>query len=290
MRAMRLVLPSFPRHGTSRERPGRRRDGPARAAAGVFFERDAIVQVDREGDQHMEFNPKEAARGAVLTRLGLSSLVSTAKVDISAFHHAHVARQNVPARFEIDGLAVEAPAGIYHPTPDSSSEFFIRTMKAMEAEKFPRVLEVGAGCGAISLYVAARWASEVTASDISVEAIDTVRRNAQFNGLRVRTVVSDLFDAIDERDFDLIVFNTPLIDQQPESEIEKYSLCDPDGRIVGAFLRQAGVHLRKGGLVIFSLCSNSAYEVMECIDLRFRILAFELGYTGFWRAIVGAQL
>jgi len=238
----------------------------------------------------MEFNRKEVARGAVLTKLGLSSFVTTAAVDISEFHDAHVARQNIPAEFVIDGLTIEAPAGIYHPTPESSSEFFIRNMRAMNAKKYPMTLEIGAGCGAISLYVAARWGSAVTASDISAQAIECVRRNAARNGLKVKTVLSDMFENIEARDFDFIVFNTPLIDQAPESDVERYSLCDPDGRILSAFLNGAGGHIRKNGLIIFSLCSNSAYEVMDGVDLKFRIMALELGFSGFWRAIIGAQL
>jgi methylase of polypeptide subunit release factors len=243
-----------------------------------------------EGERIMEFNKKEVARGAVLTKLGLSSLVSTSKVNISEFHHAHVERQNVPARFIIDGLTIDAPAGIYHPTPDSSSEFFIRNMKAMNSSKIAKTLEIGAGCGAISLYIAARWKCKVVASDISAEAIETVNHNAEMSGLEIHTVISDLFENIRERDFDLVVFNTPLIDKEPENSIEKYSLCDPDGRIVGSFLREAGGYIRKSGLIIFSLCSNSAYEVMDDIGLRFRIVALELGYSGFWRAIVGAEI
>jgi methylase of polypeptide subunit release factors len=238
----------------------------------------------------MEFNRKEVARGAVLTKLGLSALVSTAAVDISEFHHAHVERQNIPARFLIDGLTIDAPAGIYHPTPESSSEFFIRNMKAMNTSKIAKTLEIGAGCGAISLYVAAKWRCAVTASDISADAVACVERNADLNGLRVKTVISDLFENIEERDFDLIVFNTPLIDKAPESDVEKYSLCDPEGRIVGAFLRDAGKHVRKSGSIIFSLCSNSAYEVMDGLDLKFRIAALELGFGGFWRAIVAARV
>jgi HemK-related putative methylase len=238
----------------------------------------------------MEFNKREIARGAVLTKLGLSSLVTTSPVDISAFHHAHVERQNIPARFIIDGLTVDAPAGIYHPTPDSSSELFIRNLGAMDGSKISKTLEIGAGCGAISLYVAARWKCNVTASDISSAAIESVRHNAVMNRLEIHALKSDLFNNIREKDFDLIIFNAPLIDKQPENSIEKYSLCDPEGRIVGAFLRDAGNYIKKSGLIIFSLCSNSAYEVMDGLGLRFRVVALELGYSGFWRAIIGAEI
>src|SRR5260370_40018195 len=103
----------------------------------------------------MEFNRKEVARGAVLTKLGLSSLVTTAKVDSSEFHHAHVERQNIPAQFIIDGLTIEAPAGIYHPPPESSAEFFIRDKHALNSSNIAKILEIGAGFGNISLCCAA---------------------------------------------------------------------------------------------------------------------------------------
>ena len=130
----------------------------------------------------------------------------------------------------------------------------------------------------------------MVASDISSEAVASVKRNAELNNLEIEIIRSDLFNSIKEDQFDLIIFNAPLIDKQPESSIEKYSLCDPEGRIVGSFLLQARNHLKRGGLIIFSLCSNSAYEVMDDLTLRFRIVALELGYSGFWRAIVGAEI
>ena len=176
--------------------------------------------------------------------------------------------QTIPGQFVIEGLTVDAPAGIYHPTPDSSSELFIRNMRAMDSRKISKALEIGAGCGAISLFMAARWKCEVTASDISPEAIESVKKNALRNHIEIKTLTSDLFEKIEEKDFDLIVFNTPLIDKKPENSIEKYSLCDPEGRIVGAFLRDAGRYIKKNGLIIFSLCSNSAYEVMDGVDLQ----------------------
>lgn len=238
----------------------------------------------------MEYNKRQAARGAVLRKLGLASLVATSKVDISDGHEAHVARQATAARYEIEGLTIDAPAGIYHPTPDSSSLLFIRNLNAFDAAKFGRTLEIGAGCGAISLFLASKWSGKVVASDISPEAVASVRHNADLNHLKIEIIQSDLFDNVGEGDFDLIIFNTPLIDKPPESSIEKYSLCDPDGRILGAYLRGANKHIKRTGLIIFSLCSNSAYEVMDDIALRFRMIALELGASGFWRAIVGAEI
>jgi methylase of polypeptide subunit release factors len=228
-------------------------------------------------------------RASVLRKLGLSNLVSTAKFDIAAAHEALVRRQAVPERIYADGLVVDVPAGVYHPLPDSSSEFFIRNIKAMNPDVIAKTLEIGAGCGIISLYMAANWTSRTVATDISPIAVEATIANAKLNNVTLTAFQSDLFQNIDEKDFDLIVFNTPLVDKNPENDIERYSLCDPQGRITESYLRQARRHVSKDGLIIFSICNNSAYEVMDAIDLDYQIVGFELAYSGFWRAIVGAR-
>ena len=195
----------------------------------------------------------------------------------------------MPAQYQIDGLTINAPAGVYHPTPESSSLLFIRNIMAMNKPRIPRTLEIGAGCGAISLFVAARWKSEVVATDIAPEAIATIKDNARRNDLTIRVIESDLFESIPERDFDLIVFNVPLIDKEPEDDLERANLCDPGGRILRRFLERAGEFLAPSGLIIFSACSNTAYEALDGIGLKFRIVGLELVGDGFWRAIVGAE-
>jgi methylase of polypeptide subunit release factors len=228
-------------------------------------------------------------RASVLRKLGISNLVSTAMFDIASAHEALVRRQAVPERIFADGLVVDVPAGVYHPLPDSSSEFFIRNIKAMNPNLIAKSLEIGCGCGIISLYMAANWSSRTVATDISQVAVEATIANAKLNNVNVTAFQSDLFEKIEEKDFDLIVFNTPLIDKHPENDIERYSLCDPQGRITESYLRQGRRHVSKDGLIIFSICNNSAYEVMDAIDLNYEIVGFELGYSGFWRAIVGAR-
>jgi methylase of polypeptide subunit release factors len=237
----------------------------------------------------LEVRRKEIARASVLGELGLSPLVPTTPVDIAAAHNAHVVEQTVPAFFDIDGLKIEAPAGVYHPTANSSSQLFLRNLKAMDKNKNRKILEIGAGCGAISLYLAKYWRAEVVASDISADAIAAVEKNAAANGVKIRTIQSDLFEGIDEGDFDLIIFNAPLIDKAPENNVERYSLCDPGGHITRAYLQQAGRFLKRSGMAIVSISSNSAYEALDDVDLRLKVVGFELSYSGFWWAIVGAE-
>jgi methylase of polypeptide subunit release factors len=238
----------------------------------------------------MNVEYRVAARASILRKLGLACLVNTAHFDIAAAHAALVRRQAVPERIETDGLIVDVPAGVYHPLPDSSSEFFIRNIKAMNPNLIGKTLEIGAGCGIISLFIAANWTSRTVATDISPVAVQATLDNALLNDVSLTAFQSDLFEKIDESDFDLIVFNTPMVDKNPENDIERYSLCDPHGRITESYLRQARHHVSRDGLIIFPICNNSAYEVLDGIDLDYSVVGFELGYSGFWRAIVGARV
>lgn len=231
-----------------------------------------------------------AARRRVLARLGLERLVTPDYLDIDAGHRAHAELQRTPATYTIDGMTIEAPAGVYHPTPESSSMLFIRNIQALAPAALPRALEIGTGCGAIALYIAHRWGGAVTATDISEPTLAVARANARRNGLSPRLVVSDLFDNVGERDFDLVVFNTPLIDKTPEDDLERESLCDPGGRTLRAYLDGLPEALAPSGLALFGLCCNTAYQQLDAVALDFSVVGLELIGEGFWRAIVAARL
>ena len=101
----------------------------------------------------------------------------------------------------------------------------------MNPNLIAKTLEIGAGCGIISLFIAANWTSRTVATDISPIAVEATIANARLNNLTLTAFQSDLFEKIDEKDFDLIIFNTPMVDKNPENDIERFSLCDPHGRI-----------------------------------------------------------
>ena len=185
------------------------------------------MNIEYKYDMNIEYKYKGGPRASVLRKLGISSLVSVAPFDIAAAHEALVRRQAVPERIFADGLVVDVPAGVYHPLPDFSSEFFIRNIKAMNPNQIAKTLEIGAGCGIISLFIAANWASRTVATDISPIAVETTIANARLNDLAVTAFQSDLFEKIDEKDFDLIIFNTPMIDKNPENDIERFQSLRP---------------------------------------------------------------
>jgi len=232
----------------------------------------------------------DVLRLRVLERLGLDRLTGPAYLDIEAGHRGHAELQRHPGRFVVEGLDIEAPAGVYHPTPESSSVLFIRNILSMGLAPPRRALEIGTGCGAIALSIAHHWRAEVTATDISDHTLATARANANRNGIELRLVKSDLFAAVVERDFDLVVFNTPLIDKAPEDDLERESLCDPDGRILSGYLAGLPGVLAKGGVALFGLCSNTAYQVLDASGLKFRVVGFEMIGGGYWRAVVSANV
>ena len=231
-----------------------------------------------------------AARETVLKKLGLSAVSSVEHLDIKEGHQAHVERQKIPGRFTLEGLTLDVPSGVYHPAPASSSEFFVRNLKAANLQKHHKAIEIGAGSGVISLFIASHFQSKVIATDISETSVETVRKNAALNNLNIEVRQSELFENVPEQDFDWIFFNNPLIDNDFDHGIDTQSLSDPGGQILKTYLQEAPKHCKKGGQIWFSLCNNTAYEVLADLDLHYRLMAFQLPLDGFWRAIVGVTV
>lgn len=175
----------------------------------------------------------------------LRSLAATA--DLDAHHRAFLDRQLTPGTYHLHGLTFHCPAGIYQPDEYSSSRFMLRELLAAAPSYGPKVLDVGTGSGALGLTLASRG-KRVTAVDIDPAAVACARANAAQNGVRATIFESDLFAAVADTDFDLIVFNAPLRDGAIEHPVERIA-CDPAGALARRFLAEAPRHLAPGGFV-----------------------------------------
>ena len=117
------------------------------------------------------------------------------------------------------GYTIKVDERVLIPRPETEE---LVMMALDEVKGNAKILDLCTGSGAIAISVAKELEkkgvkAEVTASDISEDALALARENAENNGAAVRFVQSDLFENIDES-FDLIISNPPYI---PTADIEE---------------------------------------------------------------------
>jgi release factor glutamine methyltransferase len=94
--------------------------------------------------------------------------------------------------------------------PRQDTEILVETAIKMNPR---RVLDLCTGSGCIGISLAKLTDADVTATDISREALNVARRNAVLNGVegKIRFIESDLFINIPNEKYDMIITNPPYI-------------------------------------------------------------------------------
>jgi release factor glutamine methyltransferase len=165
-----------------------------------------------------------------------------------------------------------------------------RCLALLEGCEQPRVLDVGTGSGAIALALKdERPDAVVVGCDVSEEALQVARGNAETLALAVELVRSDLLEGVPAGLFRLIVSNPPYV---AESEMETLepevadheprlaTVAGPDGlEVYRRLLPQAAARLDGGG-----------WLVLECGAGQAQPLLAELGGLGYVDAGVDADL
>ncbi len=124
------------------------------------------------------------------------------------------------------GIRLKIYPGVFHPGIFLSTNIFIHFLNQFQF-KNKKVLELGAGNGMISFFLAQKGA-DVTATDINHMALRGLRENSQSNALPITVVESDLFEAISPNAFDTIIINPPYYPKAPQSEKDYAFYCGDD--------------------------------------------------------------
>jgi len=110
---------------------------------------------------------------------------------------------------EFYGLPFRVTPAVLIPRPETE------LLVELTIEHLPqqgRVLDLGTGSGAIAVAIAhVRPDATVTALDVSAEALAIAQGNAESNAVRVDFLLSDWYDAVAGRRFNVIVSNPPYI-------------------------------------------------------------------------------
>jgi release factor glutamine methyltransferase len=137
-----------------------------------------------------------------------------------------------------------------------------------------RIVDVGTGSGAIALALAKELpTAEIHATDISPEALEIARANAERHELtsRIEFHRGDLLGGLPQALFDFVVSNPPYVgDSEEESvqlEVRKFEprnavFAGPTGvEVIERLIPQAREALRPGGWLVFEISGTIADRV-----------------------------
>jgi release factor glutamine methyltransferase len=152
-----------------------------------------------------------------------------------------------------------------------------RCLVHLDGLEEPRVLDVGAGSGAIALAIADEHpGARVTAIESSADALEVARANVLATGLEVELVRHDLADGLALGDFDLVVSNPPYVDPVELEELQpEVQHWEPRAALAGSGIGEAVAAaacecLRPGGWLVLEAAAGRTPRLAE----RLRFLGY----------------
>jgi release factor glutamine methyltransferase len=164
--------------------------------------------------------------------------------------------------------------------PRPETELLVERALALRTESTGKVVDLGTGSGAIALAIASerpRW--QVTATDVSAQALAVARGNAMSHGLtRVEFLQGSWFEPLPGRRFDVVVSNPPYIGAD-EPELASPALrFEPRGALtpessdalasLHTLIQSAPPHLEPGGWLLLEHGSTQAPHVAHALVER----------------------
>lgn len=176
---------------------------------------------------------------------------------------------------EFFGLPFKVSPAVLIPRPDT--ELIVE----LALERLPqggRLLDMGTGSGAIAVACAhGRRDAQVTALDVSADALAIARANAAANGATVRFLHSDWFAAVAGERFELIASNPPYI-ASGDAHLGQGDLrFEPTGALTDhadglsalrTIVAGAPGHLASGGWLLLEHGYDQAAAVRALLDGR----------------------
>lgn len=177
--------------------------------------------------------------------------------------------QYITEKQEFMGLNFFVNENVLIPQPDTEIlvEEVISISKNIEE---PKILDLCTGSGAIAVALKKNLTStrfggvvNVTASDISYQALEVAKINAEKNEVEIEFIESDLFENINKK-FDIIVSNPPYIKTEVIKNLSLEVQNEPHIALDGG----------QDGLDFYRKIINNAYKYLE----KQGYLALEIGY------------
>ncbi len=167
--------------------------------------------------------------------------------------------------YQSRGLKITVLPGVFHPGFFFSTEMMLEYLSQQVFEG-KSVLEVGAGTGIVSLYIANQGGS-VTATDISTCAVENIKLNSAANGIPLTIIKSDLFERVELR-YEWIIVNPPYYPRQPTTEAEYAWYCGEQHEYFTEFFAGLSAHVTPDAKVVMVLSDVCDLKAISGIAAR----------------------
>lgn len=193
------------------------------------------------------------------------------------------------------GYEIKVDGRVLIPRPETE---LLAEMAVKTAEKRDKVLDLCTGSGCIAVAVAKEGQKlgkdlAVTASDVSEDALEVARENAEKNGASVTFVKSDFLDGVKGK-YNIIVCNPPYIKsgditglQREVKDFEPLSALDggEDGLdFYRRLAKDAPRKLAKGGTILMECGAGQAQEIVKLFK-KFDYTMIARDYNGVERFV-----
>lgn len=181
---------------------------------------------------------------------------------------------------------------------DDTEILVLETLKRINSDF--TILDIGTGCGAISISLAKYKDVLVYAVDISRDALDIAKKNALINNVydKIIFLESDIFSNVPKDiKFDYIISNPPYIKSGDISnlqlEVKKEPILALDGGADGLFfyrriISDAKKFLKKSGAIAFEIGYDEAESVKNLFnEAGFKKIEIIKDMQGYNRVIIG---
>lgn len=177
--------------------------------------------------------------------------------------------QYITGEEEFYGRIFQVDESVLIPRPETEELIVcaLQSMKKIFGEsKQVKLADIGTGSGAIAITMKKEWTeAKVTATDISLEALATARKNAEHQQAPIDFRLGDLTEPISNEKWDVVLSNPPYIAFEEAAEMSEVVLAhEPHSALFAA----------EDGLILYRKLAEDLPSLMN----KPAIIAVEIGY------------
>jgi release factor glutamine methyltransferase len=173
---------------------------------------------------------------------------------------------NKRRKYTYKNISVWVEPTVFPPFITISTKLLLEFIDTLSL-KDKTVLELGCGCGILSILAAQKGAA-ITATDINVVALSALHQNTIDNKVTMSILQSDLFEKLQGSTFDYIIINPPYYPKNPVSIAEKAWFCGENFEYFEKLFQQLPSYLNTTNATYMILSEDCELEKIKAIALQ----------------------